>query len=184
MNGYGYNTGGALYGPQAQRSDAMTLALMGQNNQPNYSQPAQQGGGMNPMSMAMMGNNMFGGGAGGAAAGGGAAASGSAPGGAAAASGFNPGGGASGGASSLGWLGPAAAIAAAVAATKGYESRNPDSTFSKTFGRFNMPTLNQIMADPKHAGVGALTGTYPLMYDRMNDEAKSAKPEWEELLGY
>lgn len=96
------------------------------------------------------------------------------------------GGGASsaGGASSMGWMGPAALIAAAVAATKGYEHRNPDSTFSKTFGRFNAPTYNQIKADPKTALTGILTGTYPLMYDKMNREAKAAKPEWEDWLGY
>jgi len=150
-----------LGGEVATDNTEMALALLNRPDQ--TSQAGNEGGGMPSMnpSMFMKNGGMFGGSSSGGATSGGASSSGG-----------------------MGALGSAAAIAAAIAATKGYEHRNPDSTFSKTFGRFNAPTLNQVKADPKTALTGILTGAYPLMYDKMNREAKAAKPEWEEWLGY
>lgn len=96
------------------------------------------------------------------------------------------GGGASGGSGggAMAGLGPIAAIAAAVAATKGVEARNDDNWMGDVLRTFNAPSGAQIMEDPETAGLGALTGLFPFLNHKMNDDAKKARPEWEQLLGF
>lgn len=91
--------------------------------------------------------------------------------------------GASGMSGGMGSLGPIAAIAAAVAATKGLEYRNPDNGVGKVMRTFNAPSLAQIQQDPKKGILGAATGLFPFLNHKMNRKAKTAKPEWESLLG-
>lgn len=70
--------------------------------------------------------------------------------------------------------------------SKGVESRNYDSGLGKILRTFNAPSGNQIMADGGpfgNAGIGAMTGLFPIMNHSMNDEAKAARPEWEAWLG-
>lgn len=82
----------------------------------------------------------------------------------------------------LGSLGPIGAIAAAVAVSKGMEARNPDGVAGKLGRAFNAPSAAQVKEDPR-TGLTALLGLPFLNYFLMNDKAKSAKPEWESLLG-
>lgn len=88
-----------------------------------------------------------------------------------------------GGSGAMGSLGPIAAIAAAVALTKGIEHRSPNSGLGKVMRTFNAPSLAQIKEDPGKGILGAATGLFPFLNHKMNKKAKEAKPEWESLLG-
>jgi TolA-binding protein len=92
-------------------------------------------------------------------------------------------GGGSGSSGVMGSLGPIAAIMAAVAVTKGAEYRSPDSAVGKLGQTFNAPSFNQIKADPK-VGLTTLAGIPFINALIMNDKAKRAQPEWEQLFGF
>lgn len=85
-------------------------------------------------------------------------------------------------AGSLGWMGPAAAIAAAVALTKGREARS-SGTENKLWRTFNAPSGAQIKDDPRLAAMWA-TGLGPLSpWLGIGKSGANVKPEWEQLFG-
>ena len=91
---------------------------------------------------------------------------------------------AGGGASALGAAGPVGAIAALVMLSKGAEARNPNNALGKILRTVNPPDLTQMQADPGGTIPGVLTGLFPFLNHSMNQEAKEARPWWEDAMGF